>query len=169
MSNRMQFREADAVHDIRDVSALTNRANAASVPFVMLGIGRSHYSAQIAPNYQFVDISALLAEANKSKPNSKFDLELKFREYADKWYLETIRESSLTKLMSNVNYLKVIKLGPDVVPLILKELRSDDPAPWFLALRVLTEETEVGCGNPGNFVEKARAWVAWGKERGIVA
>ena len=165
MTNRVEYRDADAQHLIRNF----NKANITIAPYGMFAPDRNRYSVPTAPTYQFVDIStALMATGNKSKPDLRSSLEAKFREYADKWYAETIRESSFTKLMSNVNYLKVIKLGSDVVPLISKELQSDDPAPWFLALRVLTEETEVGRGYPGNFVEKAKAWVAWGKERGLI-
>ena len=103
-----------------------------------------------------------------SKSSGSHDIERKFREYADKWYAETARDSSLTRITSNVNYLKVIKLGSSVVPLILRELQSPDPAPWFLALRVLTEETNVGREYPGDFRRMAEAWISWGKARALV-
>ena len=102
-----------------------------------------------------------------SVPEWKKNLEKAFRSYADKWYAETRRESSLTKITSNINYLKVIELGRPAVPLILKELQSN-PAPWFLVLRVLTQNTEIGRGYPGNFEKMAEAWIKWGKERALI-
>jgi hypothetical protein len=110
------------------------------------------------------DISASVVRAANSEIKSS--LEKDFRKYADKWYAETIRDSSISRMTSNVNYLKVIKLGTPVIPLILRELQSA-PAPWFLALRVLTEE-EVGKEYAGNFEKIAEAWVSWGKERGLI-
>jgi hypothetical protein len=58
-------------------------------------------------------------------------IEAKFREYADKWYAETRRDSSITRILGNENYLRVIELGTPVIPFILDELRRR-PRPWFL-------------------------------------
>ena len=93
--------------------------------------------------------------------------EKQFREYADKWYAETVRDSSITRILSNENYLRVIELGTPVVPFILKELQSR-PRPWFLVLRILTKHKDIGRGYPGNFEKMAEAWINWGKECGII-
>ena len=66
-----------------------------------------------------------------------------------------------------MNYLRIISLGWKVVPLILRELQRE-PAPWFLALRAITGEENVGREHPGNFRGMAEAWLAWGRERGYV-
>jgi len=88
-------------------------------------------------------------------------LDQRFKELATKWYQETGATSSITKKTSNINYLKIIALGKPVVPLILNELRRI-PAPWFLALGVLTGEMEIGKEFPGDFKKIAAAWVRWG-------
>jgi hypothetical protein len=90
-------------------------------------------------------------------------LESKFKSFSKRWREEIGGESSLSRITGNVNYLKVINLGKEVVPLILKELQKE-PAPWFVALRVLTEEEKVGRDHPGNFRQIADAWIKWGKD-----
>jgi hypothetical protein len=94
-------------------------------------------------------------------------LENDFRSFVKKWYEDIGGESSLSKITGNINYLKIIKLGTRAIPLILKELQSE-PAPWFLALRVLTDNSEVGKGYSGNFRKMADDWISWGKERGLI-
>lgn len=88
-------------------------------------------------------------------------LELEFRSLASAWKSETGEESSLSKITSNINYLRVIALGKAVVPLILKELESE-PAPWFVALRALTGNFDVGAQHKGNFRKIADCWIEWG-------
>jgi len=51
--------------------------------------------------------------------------------------------------------------------LILRELQKE-PAPWFLALRVITGEDTVGRNDAGNFSKMADAWLTWGRERGYI-
>lgn len=95
-------------------------------------------------------------------------LEQKFRSLADDWYDEIANDpsSSLTKVTSgNKTYLRVISLGNRVIPLILRELESNC-APWFLALQILTGNSDVGKEHAGNFGKIADAWIEWGKANG---
>ena len=41
-------------------------------------------------------------------------------------------------------------------------------APWFVVLRVLSGELDVGKGSSGKFRKIANAWIIWGKERGYI-
>jgi len=165
--NRVDFPNASEQHIIRNLPERTNAANVVASPCQIFTINRSQYLSQTAPRYHFVDISADIVDANKPNPGLVSGLERKFREYADKWYAETRRDSSITRILSNENYLRVIELGTPVIPLILKELQSR-PRPWFLVLRVLTKNENVGRGYPGNFEKMAEAWINWGRERGII-
>jgi hypothetical protein len=93
-----------------------------------------------------------------------------FRELADAWYVELENDafSSLTKITSgSKNYLKIIALGSEAVPLILRELESNC-APWFLALQVLTGNSEVGKEHAGNFGKIADDWIRWGEKNGYL-
>ena len=91
----------------------------------------------------------------------------KFKTYADKWHREILNESTIQGMTSNVNYLGVISLGYDVVPHILKDLKAR-PAPWFLALEVLTNRNDIGKKYAGNFRKIADAWLAWGTDNGLL-
>jgi hypothetical protein len=92
-------------------------------------------------------------------------LEKEFRSFADKWYQEISKEPSLARMTSKTSYLSVIGLEPKarVISLILKELQSK-PAPWFLALQILSKNQEVGKEYAGNLKKIAEAWLKWGKE-----
>jgi hypothetical protein len=91
----------------------------------------------------------------------------KFRYYAAKWKHETGGDSSLTNITSNMNYLRIIRIGEEAIPLILQELQRES-APWFVALRAISEDDSVGRDSPGDFRKMAAAWIQWGKDRGYI-
>jgi hypothetical protein len=95
------------------------------------------------------------------------EAEAKFRYYASKWKEEIGGESSLTNITNNMNYLRIIRIGAEAIPLILQELQQH-PAPWFVALRAITEDDSVGRNSPGNFRAMAAAWIQWGKDHGHI-
>jgi hypothetical protein len=95
------------------------------------------------------------------------DITGEFRLLANEWYEETGPESSLTRITANPNYLRIIALGRRAIPLILRELQKQ-PAPWFVALRALTGEENVGKQHAGNFAKIAREWTQWGKTNGYL-
>jgi len=66
------------------------------------------------------------------------------------------------------SYQNIIGMGPAVVPLILKELEKE-PDHWFWALEAITGENPVGENEAGDLEASARAWVQWGKQKGILA
>ena len=93
------------------------------------------------------------------------DLETQFNELVEKWIEETGGESSLSNITSNINYLRIISLGKGVVPLIIEQLKIK-PAPWFVALRAITGELNVGKEHSGNFRKIAQAWIEWCSQNG---
>jgi hypothetical protein len=95
------------------------------------------------------------------------EAEMKFRYYAAKWKEEIGGDSSLTNITSNMNYLRIIAIGDEALPLILQELQKQ-PAPWFVALRAISEDDSVGRNSPGDFRKKAADWIQWGKENGHI-
>jgi len=105
-----------------------------------------------------------IPESERQKPRVS---EEKFQFYLSRWKEETGGESSLTNITSNMNYLRIISLGIEAVPMILRELQRE-PAPWFVALRAITEDDSVGRDFPGDFRAKAAAWIRWGQEHGYV-
>ena len=66
----------------------------------------------------------------------------------------------MTKIVSHAAYRAIIALGPDVVPLIIEDLRVA-PRWWFEALRELTgtdPTTPEMCGRVGAL---SQAWIDW--------
>jgi len=97
----------------------------------------------------------------------------KFHELATKWKQDRSGISSrIQNIVSDPNYLQIIGMGPDVVPLILLQLRNElkysEPDHWFVALRSITGENPVPAASRGNLVEMAKSWIEWGVERGLL-
>jgi hypothetical protein len=51
-------------------------------------------------------------------------IEKRFNELADSWHRETDFLSSSSGITSNENYLRIISMGKQVIPLILKDLKE---------------------------------------------
>lgn len=93
--------------------------------------------------------------------------EEKFASLSRKWREEIGPESSLSKITGNINYLRIISLGKKALPFILRDLQRE-PAPWFLALRAITGEENVGREHAGDFRKMADAWLVWGRAQGHI-
>jgi len=91
--------------------------------------------------------------------------EEKFNRLRQEWISQRAHESSTMKMAMVPAYQKIIGMGPDAVPLLLRELDSR-PDMWFWALRAITEADPVTEQLRGDVNAMARAWVEWGIERG---
>jgi hypothetical protein len=58
-------------------------------------------------------------------------------------------------------------MGPNAIPLILRQMESegDEPDMWFWALRVLTDVDPVPEDARGNIVRMSQAWLNWAHTR----
>jgi hypothetical protein len=95
------------------------------------------------------------------------NLESSFNSLAEKWYLETIHSSGYLDKVLHPAYQRIIGLGKDIIPFILRELQ-DEPSEWFWALRALTGEDPTTEDMAGNREKLAEAWLNWGKENGYI-
>lgn len=95
-------------------------------------------------------------------PTVSETLEKKFIRLRDQWKAETAHVSSTTRLVLHPAYQAIIGMGPDVVPLLLRELerRVDN---WFWALHAITQADPADPGSQGDGEKIAKAWLAWGK------
>ncbi len=90
-----------------------------------------------------------------------------FSSHAKKWQEDTAFLSSLEDIALHPSYQRIIGMGRDALPLIFKDLQKS-PNHWFWALYFITGENPVPAAAEGNMQAMAEAWLAWGKERGLV-
>lgn len=93
---------------------------------------------------------------------------LKQKEFAKlvtQWKEETAGNSSISKKLLNLAYLRVIAMGEIAVPLILKELKRS-PDHWFIALKAITSADPVS--NGASFEQAVDSWLKWGQNQGLI-
>jgi hypothetical protein len=91
--------------------------------------------------------------------------EERFQHLAGVWRQEVAYLSSVTAMSQHPAYQAIIGLGPDVIPILLRELEHN-PDHWFVALHALTGASPVPPEDRGYLDRMAAAWVRWGKEHG---
>ena len=99
-------------------------------------------------------------------PADAFDTN-EFQRLVEQWQQQTGMLSSITMKIKHPAYRAIVAMGPAAIPSLLKELR-DRPSYWFTALRELAAQDANKPSSKGNFGEVRDAWLAWGKERGLI-
>jgi len=105
------------------------------------------------------------AKAPNRRAMAVLTAERQFRALAAKWHRETDIHSSFSTIESHPAYLQIIEMGARALPFILGELR-DHAGHWFKALRSITNENPVPKGS--DHEGRRKAWLAWGRERGLI-
>jgi hypothetical protein len=101
----------------------------------------------------------------RTVPRSRVDLEVRFENLADEWEEATAFESVVTRQAMHPAYQRIIGMGDEVVPLILRRLRRE-PHQWFWALTAITgKDPAEGEATAGRAAE---AWLEWGRAQGLV-
>jgi hypothetical protein len=99
---------------------------------------------------------------DRSRPSAPVkDKEELFRQLADQWRKETAHLSMAIKKVMHPAYQRIIGLGPDAIPLILRELQRR-PGHWFWALKAITGEDPAQ--SESTVSQAAQVWLQWGKE-----
>jgi len=99
-------------------------------------------------------------------PLSAESLEEKFLRLADAWHGAVAHHSSSSIRYGHPLYCEIIAMGPDVVPLLLRDLEVNRRY-WFAALAKITTADPVPESAAGNFEQKRRAWLQWGRRTAI--
>jgi hypothetical protein len=99
------------------------------------------------------------------EPLKEETLKNRFNELAAIWHRETAYLSSMTEASNHPAYLEIIRLGPDVIPLLLCDMEAHHTH-WFAALRALTKAEPIRAEDAGNIPKMVSAWLAWAKENG---
>lgn len=94
-------------------------------------------------------------------------VEERFQSLSRSWQEETAHLSSFTKRILNPHYQQIIGIGPPVVPFLLRDLVRA-PKDWFWALHSITGANPVAAQDEGDFTAMSKAWLNWGKQRGMI-
>lgn len=95
-------------------------------------------------------------------------VEQMFDRLALQWQVETMGpSSSLTDIVTSPAYLRIIALGWQAVPLILKKLERE-PDHWGVALDAITGASPVAESAEGDIEAIAHAWLEWGRSRHLI-
>ncbi len=85
--------------------------------------------------------------------------------FKDSWLNEIMLSSNTSDIINNKHYYSIIKLGKDVIPYILEDLRQNNNH-WFSALTKITGDNPVPVEHLGNISKMTNDWIAWGKTNG---
>jgi hypothetical protein len=91
--------------------------------------------------------------------------EQRFADLVARWKRERGPYSSSARLAEHPAYQQIIGMGPEVIPLLLRELERE-PDHWFRALHALTAADPVPAESRGKVREMAAAWLRWGRAQG---
>src|SRR5947209_7323062 len=85
-------------------------------------------------------------------------IEARFHRLADAWEQATGHLSSMKAASDHSAYQEIISLGPEVVPLLLRDLEKNERH-WFIALRAITSANPVPKSAAGNVPKMIEAWL----------
>jgi hypothetical protein len=90
-----------------------------------------------------------------------------FEMYKGAWLAETMFSSNTDEIVSNRNYLEIIKVGKPFLKLILEDLETTHNH-WFYALAEITQQNPVKKESAGNMIEMTNDWIDWAKKNSIM-
>jgi hypothetical protein len=114
-----------------------------------------------------IDELVAKAFADAKPAAAALPLEQRFQELAANWERDTSHVSSLTKKVMHPSYQTILGLGPNVVPLLIRDMQQNR-RDWFWALHHLTQANPVSSEHSGKLDKMIAAWVNWGKARNLL-
>ncbi|MBK5205790.1 MAG: hypothetical protein JJD98_10385 [Polaromonas sp.] len=127
--------------------------------------GMSGANNQTKINQQWKEIAEYVSNAERIRSISR--TMANFNSSVAHWKEDTKFTSSLTEMLLHPAYQRIIGLGPDVVPFVLREL-ADNGGHWFWALEALSGENPVPSEHQGRPRLMKEAWLAWGKANHLI-
>lgn len=97
--------------------------------------------------------------------SASLPVELEFQIQLAEWKRDTKFCSSPEIAAAHPAYQRIIGMGPEAVPLILREMERE-PGLWFDALTAITGEQPVRSANAGDIEAMCADWLAWGRSNG---
>jgi hypothetical protein len=102
---------------------------------------------------------------DRPKPETAETIEQRFQRLAAVWHRDTDYLSSMEEAESHPAYQEIIGLGPEVVPLLLRDL-AERHTHWFAALEAITRARPLPASAAGNIPEMVQAWLRWAQDNG---
>ncbi len=93
----------------------------------------------------------------------KQQLKEKFEAYTSIWITETMFSSSVHEIINNSAYRSIVKLGKDVIPFIIEELKKEENH-WFYALEALTGQNPIKQEHRGIIRLMKSDWIEWAEK-----
>ncbi len=119
------------------------------------------------------DSDVLLGEWRKAEEHYRYPVTRrplsrteKFHSLAEAWQRDVRLTSSLTEMILHPAYQRIIGMGFEALPFLLRELERK-PDHWFWALTAITGADPVPPEDRGKLRKMAEAWLRWGKEQGL--
>jgi len=100
-------------------------------------------------------------------PEQQQNVARRFQGLAAQWNAATRYRSNTQALRNHPVYEELVALGEPVVPLILAELGREPNVSWFVVLTGITGENPVPPALADHVDAMARAWIDWGRQRGL--
>lgn len=126
----------------------------------------TRFTSAMAP-HSFLSILIISSSATPADTTSSAEDYLIFKKYRDRWRTERNPfSSSEDEITSSAAYQGIIGMGKAAIPLIISELKKEQPEPdfWFRALSTITRKNPVPLTARGNLKEMAKAWVDWAED-----
>jgi hypothetical protein len=142
----------------------TSRTESGAVWFSDL-LGRPTGANLRARSEDWEQIAEYVAQSQRVKSLSR--TMAIFASAASKWKDDTKFNSSMTSILLHPAYQRIIGLGPDVVPFVLRDL-AETGAHWSWALQALTGENPVPAEHEGRPRLMAQAWFQWGRDKNLI-
>jgi hypothetical protein len=92
-------------------------------------------------------------------------VEGRFRRLSAVWHRDSDYLSSMAESDRHPAYQEIIRLGPEVVPLLLRDL-EETHSHWFAALEAITGAHPLSAAIAGNIPRMVEAWLGWAKDNG---
>jgi hypothetical protein len=92
-------------------------------------------------------------------------VEEQFRRLAAAWHRDTAYLSSMEDAEGHPAYQEIIRLGPAVLPLLLRDLEAHHTH-WFGALEAITGARPVPLSAAGDVPQMVEAWLRWARDKG---
>ena len=93
------------------------------------------------------------------------DLQQEFDRLAQEADDASWTDSSMIRFLEHPSYLRILEMGVDAVPMILRRM-EEDRGHWFHAMRTLTGAAPVPEESWGRIQEMNRIWLEWAKGQG---